>query len=118
MRHWLLMVLIVLLPLRGWAGATMAVGMPLAPGSVSASAPCADHLVGLELAHATGEAGAVEEDPLSHSHSLCDVCNGPAMADVGGQMIDPLPLPQARRVAGRVDFISAVPQRGQKPPIA
>lgn len=110
MRHWLLILLMALLPLRGWAGVSMAVSMAT-PTTASAAAHCEEHAASDPTEATSALAG-------QHTHSLCDVCNGPAMAASEPTAQGPAPLPQARTTPGRVNFISADTQRGHKPPIA
>ena len=112
MRHWLLILMMVLLPLRGWAGVAMGISMA-SPASVGAAAHCAEH-----PASADPNASDTKTADDQQTHSLCDVCNGPAMTASRLHTQDPAPLPQARMAPARVAFISAVPQRGHKPPIA
>ena len=113
MRHWLLILLIALLPLRAWAGSAMVVAMPTAPGT---AAHCADHPGATDLSALTD--AATPSDDSQQVHDLCDVCNGPAMT--AGHHPGPAaaPLPQGLAVPERTAFISALPQLGHKPPIA
>ena len=110
MRHWLLILLIALLPLRAWAGDAMAVAMPSAPGT---SAHCADHPAPTDVSSLTDAAADDQQ-----THDLCDVCNGPAMTAGTHPSTAAAPLPQAMLAPERSNFISAVLQRGHKPPIA
>ena len=113
MRRWLLILLIALLPLRAWAGSAMVMSMPSLPGT---AAHCADHPAAADIS------GLADTSALSDNgqqvHDLCDVCNGPAMT--AGHPLGPAaaPLPQGLAVPERTAFISALPQRGHKPPIA
>ena len=110
MRHWLLILLITLLPLRAWAGDAMAVAMPSAPGS---AAHCADHPAPTGISGLTDAAADHQQ-----THDLCDVCNGPALTADTHPSTAATPLPQALVATLRTHFISALPQRGHKPPIA
>jgi hypothetical protein len=110
MRQWLLILLVALLPMRGWAGVSMAVSMAT-PASASAAAHCEEHA-------SSDRTEAASAESSQQSHALCDVCNGPAMTASEPAAQEPSPLPQARSAPGRVDFISADTQRGHKPPIA
>jgi hypothetical protein len=107
MRHWLLILMIALLPLRGWAGVAMTVSMQM-PAGIGAAAHCEEHTA----------SDATDPGAGQQAHSLCDVCNGPAMTAGEPAAQEPAPLPQSRTVPGRVAFISADTQRGHKPPIA
>ena len=110
MRHWLLVLLIALLPLRAWTGSAMLVAMPSAPGT---AAHCADHPAPMDVGSL---ANAVDDG--QPTHDLCDVCNGPAMTAGNHPSPAAAPLPQVLTVPGRTAFVSALPQRGHKPPIA
>jgi hypothetical protein len=126
MRHLLLALLIALLPIRGWVGDAMAVAM-LAPPAHSmnqaaqadAAPPCPDHAAPAASAALHGEAAADQHADAGsdHSHSSCDVCNGPAMA-----LSAPAQLALARahglRVPPAAHFASSEPHRGIKPPIS
>lgn len=126
MRHWLLILMIVLIPLRGWNGDAMALAADDAP--VGSTAPC--HGVA-ELAQAMSSGhhsettvvsnmahGDVEKGVAQHSNcTVCDLCNGPALAQPTHSARSTRPVcihtaPASER------FASAVPQRGTKPPIA
>ena len=83
-RVFLLALMIVLLPLRGWVGDAMALSMALGHAgthlpeqSQTASWHCHDTVA---AAHETHEhATHVSTDAGSHSHLLCDLCNGPVL---------------------------------------
>lgn len=125
MRHWLLILMIVLIPLRGWTGDAMALAAGDAP--VESTAPC--HGVA-ELAQTVSSGqhseatvvsnmvhGDVEKGVAQHSNcTVCDLCNGPALAHPTHSARSTRPVcihtaPASER------FASAVPQRGSKPPI-
>lgn len=114
MRRLLLAVMILLLPLRGLMGDAMAMSMLAMPAHESASAaatasmPCPDHSDPSDLA----SSGSSE-----HSHTACDLCNGPAMGHFSPAQ---QALPTVHSVsAGPVErFASSEPQRGIKPPIS
>ncbi|MBT9550486.1 MAG: hypothetical protein IV088_06540 [Hydrogenophaga sp.] len=110
MRHWLLIFLIALLPLRGWASDAMAMSMPSTP---DAAAHCAEHP---PAADTSGHVDAAADE--QQTHTLCDVCNGPAMTAGPHPGPAAAPLPQALVAPEHSDFASAVLQRGHKPPIA
>lgn len=129
MRHWLLVLMIALLPLRGWAGDAMALSVWVAPGSSQAAAPChgapapmASVVMKGDSHHATAtEAmahGSETGDSPQHSTcNACDVCNGPAMTlALHSASASP---PRHTHIAPACErFASAEPQRGSKPPIA
>ena len=114
MRRWFVLLLIVLLPWRAWAGDAMVLSMAAAPEQVQvaavadmAAAPhCADH--------ATAEPAAGE----TALHAVCDICNGPLLATTPWAAAGPEPLPPSRLTAGAVRFASALPHPGHKPPIS
>lgn len=125
MRRWLVILMLLLLPLRAWAGGVMLTSM-LAPdpaaGAVTtavqpptAAPPChasvssepADH-------HAQGQALEAVSHP---SHLLCDICNVPALSTTVLQ----LHLPEQLRspIPPRLmPFASVWPSRDSRPPIA
>jgi hypothetical protein len=118
MRHWLLVLMIALLPLRGWVGDAMAVEMLSQPAHAAMAMDDhgADH--GADHGHcACDEHAATTGDSAEHQHNACDVCNVPAlaMAMVTLQILPParslLALPPER-------FASSEAQRGIKPPIS
>lgn len=115
MRRWFVLLLIVLLPWRAWAGDAMVLSMAASPEQAqvvavadAATAPhCADHAVA---------------DPASPGetalHAACDICNGPLLATTPWAAAGPEPLPPSRLTAGAVRFASALPHPGHKPPIS
>lgn len=137
MRHFLLALMIALLPLRAWTGDAMAISMlghPAATAAVAGFAAehanCPDHAAQLppgsatghavdHSAHGMGEHGAEASHPGQdhHQHSACDVCNGPALgaAQPGAataSQVHAVVAPPAER------FVSFAPQQGIKPPIS
>ena len=127
MRVFVLALMILLLPLRGWMGDSMAMGLAnqsLASASSAADAHCPEHAHAASASdHATPttDHGAGHQEATSdadgHAHDLCDLCNGPAMA---GQLAimapaDARPSPSAVRVE---PFLSHLPLGEHKPPIA
>lgn len=140
MRAVLIAFLIALLPVRAWLGDAMALAMVVAPAHGTAqlmappdhtaqtTAPChgnahsADSVdmtaaaaSGTNHAHAAGGATTGGQD--HHCHTLCDLCNGPAMAA-------PLPLLTTGADAPRLippaheRFASQSARRDVRPPIA
>lgn len=115
MRRWFVVLLIVLLPWRAWAGDAMVLSMAAASEQAqvaavadAATAPhCADHAVA---------------DPASPGetalHAACDICNGPLLVTTPWAAAGPAPLPPSRLTAGAVRFASAQPHPGHKPPIS
>lgn len=127
MRVFVLALMLLLLPLRGWMGDSMAMGlanhsMPSASGV--AEAPCPEHARAAPVSdhampatdHGTGHQ-EVTSDADGHAHDLCDVCNGPAMTGQLATMApgDARPSPHAVRVE---PFLSHLPLGEHKPPIA
>ena len=114
MRHWFLVLMIALLPLRGWVGDAMAVEMLTQPAhaAMATDGHGADH-----GQCACDEHAASAEDGGDHQHSACDVCNVPALAMA-------LPAlqaaPEVHRALARAAerFASSEAQRGIKPPIS
>lgn len=147
MRHFLLALMIALLPLRAWVGDSMA----LAAWDVSSSGPVAQAVSAVH--HSAGQATATvatkASEPPSHTaqqvfnssglsnamagmpdchgpdntansghnHKLCDLCNGPALGQVTLSIVGT--VARDRLLVTRHErFMSAEPQPGQKPPIA
>ena len=84
MRHWFLVLMIALLPLRGWVGDAMAMEMLAQPAHAGMvmdghGADHADHHAAHdEQCDCSGHASA---DQADHQHKACDVCNVPALAN-------------------------------------
>lgn len=126
MRALLLVLLMALLPLRGWVGDAMALGIGTLPHAQAAAAPhrgepaspCHDQ------AQMPAHADSLEAT-LAHDHAdggcadcaLCQICHGLALAVSVPALPDTeraqpaLPQPPAR-------FASAEPRRHTRPPIA
>ena len=115
MRRWFIVVLIVLLPWRAWAGDAMTLAMSAPDG---AAAHCAEHTVQTVAASSAAHGDDTTHTESSATHAVCDVCNGPAMTATPGLDVDSGPLPQAHQTAGPVRFASTLPRPGHKPPIA
>lgn len=117
MRHWFLVLMIALLPLRGWVGDAMAMDMLSAPShnmaalSADSGHPCPDHTVGATADHGT------QDSHSEHSHTACDVCNGPALA-LASATLQPLPAMHSLRARPAEHFASSEARRGVKPPIS
>ncbi|MBA4261810.1 MAG: hypothetical protein C0443_07260 [Comamonadaceae bacterium] len=117
MRHWLLILMIALLPLRGWAGDAMAMSMWAAPPAHQTASPCHGGpatLAAQEMAH---DGHHTADTPSHNSCTACDICNGPAMTLAAHSARTTLPAVTTTAPACE-RFASAVPQRGSKPPIA
>jgi hypothetical protein len=145
MRHFLLALLIALLPLRGWVGDAMATTVVGTAAAAQATAgnhdlpDCMEHSAAVHTAfhappvashalhhtfadvatddhpHTAHHAAGADEPP--HAHQSCEVCNGPAMA-LGWPAGAALPQPQALAIALSVRFSSTVLPQGVKPPIS
>jgi hypothetical protein len=143
MRAVLIAFLIALLPVRAWLGDAMALAMAVAPAHGTAqlvahpdhmaqtAAPCHgnahsdhnDHSADMTAAAASAHAHAHAADGTDpgghdqHCHTLCDLCNGPAMAAT-------LPLLTTGADAPRLippaheRFASQSARRDVRPPIA
>ena len=119
MRVLTLVLLMLLLPLRAWAGDAMALSelRGHGPATVQVSAAADQHAGHDHSAGHVAPVAAADADQDCPSHVACDVCNGPVLS---------LPVWQAHgatvvhrpRVPSATDFASLVPQRHHKPPIA
>lgn len=122
MRHWFLVLMIALLPLRGWVGDAMAVDMLAQPAhaTMAMGDHGSDHGAGHGEAHAQcacDEHAAAAEDSADHQHSACDVCNVPALAMALAGMQTPASGYTQLAVMAE-PFASSEAQRGIKPPIS
>lgn len=132
MRHLLLALMIALLPLRAWVGDAMAVSMwgAVANPHAAAHAACPDHAgtSGPASAQHPAEHGAQPTEHPSadsahsaqnsqHAHSVCDVCNGPALAGAAHHSAAAAQV-HARLTPPATRFASAALPQGTKPPIS
>lgn len=127
MRVFWIVLLIALLPLRGWVGDAMALGMatsaPVQTASVAAAGDDCPHHASEAHAdhsgHTMAERGAPGhgEHGSSQNHLLCDLCNGPVLspASAGARA---LAIEQGPPVEHAQRFASLAPRRVVKPPIA
>jgi hypothetical protein len=126
MRHWFLVLMIALLPLRGWVGDAMAVEMLVQPAHATMAMSghgadhASDHGAGLHAEQAQcacDEHAAAAEDKADHQHSACDVCNVPALAMAFAGLQTPASA-YAQLAVMAEPFASSEAQRGIKPPIS
>lgn len=121
MRHWLLVLLIALLPLRGWMGEAMAGELlaqrhaqpPAAAAAHAAAADCAGH-------HAESADAATGSEAVQAHDAICAACQAcSTMALAFSQPPLPLaPFGVAPPVPMAVAFASAEPALADKPPIS
>jgi hypothetical protein len=108
MRFWFVVLLMALLPLRGWVGDAMAVSMSMAEAHADSA---------VTSTPACHEAAAATDEAPAQAHLLCDLCNGPALA-----VASPLAMadhrPQGLLIPARVAFASEPVRRDVRPPIA
>jgi hypothetical protein len=130
MRAFLIALMIAILPLRGWMGDAMAIGMageqhdtagaPMAHAMAAAHEDCAGmSAASMAPAVADGSEAANHSSASGDcdSCSVCQVCNTVALA------VDPLSAvapasPHASPAGVLTRFASFYPQRGHKPPIS
>lgn len=129
MRTWLLILMIALLPLRGWAAGAMALSMQSSPVTVHAMAPCHGGDTAMQPAAADmdnhhGGAAHLASADSGHDGSLvhntctaCDLCNGPALTQASAFVRSAWPVTTPLST-GHERFVSALAQRSHKPPIA
>jgi hypothetical protein len=120
MRHWFLVLMIALLPLRGWVGDALAVEMLAQPAhaSMAMGGHGADH----SIHHAAHDgqcdcSGHASDDQADHQHEACDVCNVPALAMAVPAIQSP-PAEHGQLTLAGEPFASSEAQRGVKPPIS
>ena len=126
MRHWFLVLMIALLPLRGWVGDAMAVEMLVQPAHATMAMGghgadhAGDHGAGLHAEQAQcacDDHAAAAEDHSDHQHSACDVCNVPALTTTLAGIQTPPSFYTPLAVMAE-HFASSEAQRGIKPPIS
>ncbi|WP_212745098.1 hypothetical protein [Hydrogenophaga sp. 2FB] len=126
MRHWILALMIALLPIRSWMGDAMAVAMLPTPAHGMAHvanaepSPHADHAQ--HEAMAEPQQGDMHDNAMpsgggEHTHKSCEVCNGPAMPFAVPALPSLMPTP-GRLTPSAERFASAEPHQGIKPPIS
>lgn len=121
MRRLFVIVLLVLLPLRGWAANAMALEvLPTHPGS-AAHALCPDHATpAADAAHGAGHdaaGGDTATHDASHTHPHCTACQLPALTWPVWPTLAAAP-PQATPAAHAAVLRNPAPRRLIKPPIA
>lgn len=124
MRRLFVIVLLVLLPLRGWAANAMALEvLPTQSGS-AAHALCPDHATPVtDGAHGTHGAahdatgGDTAAHDVSHTHPHCTACQLPALNWPVWPTLAAAP-PQATPTAHAAVLRNPAPRRLIKPPIA
>jgi hypothetical protein len=130
MRVFLVALMIAMLPLRGWMGDAMAIGMagqhqevaaaPMEHGMAAAHEDCAGMAPATLTPAPTDESAAGSMAGASddcESCSACQVCNSVALATDSPAALA-LSAPQASPVSVLAQFASFYPQRGHKPPIS
>jgi hypothetical protein len=137
MRYVVFALMLVLLPLRGWMGDVMAIGMAGAPHTSAGAAPQShaahgEHGVAAELeleAHVHA-AAAMQHDCPEHAVALsdgpqadcttcafCQICHSPALSEIA-VLASAHVLASFAPAAIAAHFASADPAQGQKPPIS
>lgn len=107
MRRLLIVFLLVLLPLRGWAAEFMALGLGSDTSNGASHALCPDHATPTEN----------EDDAAGSVHAHCTVCQLPAMTAASVLALAPV-LPAAQPAAPLAVLVEPAPKRQIKPPIA
>ncbi len=117
MRHWFLVLMIALLPLRGWVSDAMAVEMLTQPAHATMATMATDEHAAEHDHCACDEHAASAEDSGDHQHNACDVCNVPALAMATPALQTP-PTLHSKLAPPADRFASSEAQRGIKPPIS
>lgn len=117
MRHWFLVLMIALLPLRGWVSDAMAVEMLTQPAHAAMTTMATDEHAAEHDHCACDERAASAEDSGDHQHKACDVCNVPALAMATRALQTP-PTLHSKLAPPADRFASSEAQRGIKPPIS
>jgi cytochrome c2 len=99
-RFWIVCLMLALLPLRGWAAASMTVPAALTDASVQIEQMVAATDAAVPSCH---EAVGDESAPADHTCNLCDLCHS-AAADLADTTLPQMPLPEvAPRIAAAHD---------------
>jgi len=133
MRTAWIVLLLALLPLRGWVGDAMALSMLGAGGHAAPAALIADaHRAAVDH---TGHAGHPGHGPMTamapmadhnghgnddagaNAHLLCEVCNGPVL-NLSAPALAFTPVEHVRLAERALHFASLAPRQHTKPPIA
>ena len=100
-RFWIVCLMLALLPLRGWAAASMTVPAAVVDAAAYFDQSAAPADVGMPGCHE-----AVADDSgttTGHACNLCDLCHG-AVADLADATLPQMPLPDvAPRIAAAHD---------------
>lgn len=121
MRRWFVLLMIVLLPVRGWAGDFMGIQMAMAAGATPAAhempADCPMHAsADMGVHHGDGGDAPADEGPGSNCSS-CQLCTPVAQLPT-----TPLPLAHAPARSApesvRAEFVSALLPPAVEPPIS
>ena len=124
MRHLLLILMIALLPLRGWASESMAVSMAMqqlvvaqnqAAGDTGMPADCP--LFGKASEKSATEANSGSISPLCNGCTTCQLCMA-LVTSYPPMLGAAIELPHAQRLTISASFASAERAPGFKPPIS
>lgn len=88
-RFWIVCLMLALLPLRGWAAASMTVPAMAVAAAAHAEASAAPADVAMPACH---QAAEDESGATGHACNLCDLCHS-AAADLPAPNLAQLPLP-------------------------
>ena len=88
-RLWIVWLMLALLPLRGWAAASMTVPAAAVEASVQIAHAADPAAAALPACH---DAAGDESTPAGHACTLCDLCHA-AAADMPQPALLPEPLP-------------------------
>lgn len=119
MRRWFVLLMIVLLPVRGWAGDFMGIQMALAgatPVAHEMPADCPMHASADMGAHHGGGDDKADDGPGSNCTS-CQLCTPVAQSPAAPQLLTHAPARSAPASA-RSEFVSASLAPAVEPPIS
>ncbi len=113
MRRLFLILMIAVLPLRAWAGDTMAVGMMTA--NVAAHVPCAGH----DAVESASSQPASDVNSNAHCETcvVCQICHSVALTGLARVQLPPITSPSQPAIRG-ARFASALLAISLKPPIS
>jgi hypothetical protein len=88
-RFWIVCLMLALLPLRGWAAASMTVPAAVVDAAAHIAQAAAPADVAMPACH---EAAGDEPGSAGHACNLCDLCHS-AVADLATPSLPQMPLP-------------------------
>jgi hypothetical protein len=121
MRRWFVLLMIVLLPVRGWAGDFMGIQMAMAAGATPAAhempTDCPMHASADMSTHDGDSSDAPTDDGPGSNCTSCQLCTPVAQLPTAPLLRAHAPVRSAPESA-RTDFVSALLPPAVEPPIS